>query len=191
MNAACDEMPRRYRPDCCIAAARVLIDVLAELHVKARPLSVSIDVFNRPFIERAEAEGGGLPETTEEYQRWVAECGAWWLTLGHAASEAEPGKWPGHVVVVAWESILVDLSLPQGSRPQRGIRLVPLAIRVKPDDLDGVGRRVVEVNGCELHYRGRPDDRSYQTAPDWQDRRRHEATVREILAHVRAELRRG
>jgi hypothetical protein len=191
MDAACDELPRRYRPDCCIAAARVLIDVFAELHVRARPLAVSVDVFNPPFVQRAEANGGRLPATTEEYQSWTAECGAWWLTLGHPASEPQPGKWPGHVVVVAWESILIDLSLPQAGRPERGINLVPLVVQVRPDDLDGTGRRVVDCNGCELHYLARPDDRTFLAAPDWQDRRRHEPTVREILARVRAELRRG
>ena len=53
MNAACHFFPRRYRPDGCIAAARVLVDVLERLHVRCRPLSVVVDVFNPQMVARA------------------------------------------------------------------------------------------------------------------------------------------
>ena len=65
---------------------------------------------------------GRLPATTEEYERWIEESGCWWLTLGQG--EPEPGKWPGHVAVAVWESVLIDLTLPQANRPQADARCV-------------------------------------------------------------------
>ncbi len=188
MNAACKVFPPRYRPDSCIAAARVLVDVLDRLHVRARPLAVVADIFNAALLTRAQAEGGRLPSDTAEYCRWVEEDGAWWLTLGPGGAEPEPGKWPGHLAVVVWESVLIDLTLPQASRPRRGIVLAPVAVQVDRPFLTGECRRVIELGGCEAHYLARPEDRSYQAAPDWQDRSRHAGVVRAIVRRVRDEL---
>jgi hypothetical protein len=190
MNAACEVFLPRYRPDSCIAAARVLIDVFDRLHAKVRPLSVVVDVINAAMVARAEAEGGRLPADTEEYQRWIEESGCWWLTLG-CGGDPKPGRWSGHVAVVAWEKVLIDLSLAQASRPQRGIVLAPAAIQVGRDFLSGSDRRVVPMNGSELHYLARPEDRSFMRSPDWCDRQRHRDVVREILRRARDELSQG
>jgi hypothetical protein len=187
MNAACRVFARRYRPDSCIAAARVLVDVFDRLHAKVRPLAVVVDVFNPAMVTRAEAEGGRLPADTEEYRRWIEESGCWWLTLG-GGTDPEPGKWPGHVGVVAWESVLIDLTLPQATRQQRGIVLAPAAVQVGREFLDGSDRRVVMMNSSELHYQARPDDRSFMKSPDWCDRRRHKEVIQEILRRTRDEL---
>ncbi len=189
MNAACRVFPRRYRPDGCIAAARVLVDVFDRLHVRCRPLAVTVDVFNPAMVARATAEGGRLPADTEEYQRWIVESGCWWLTLG-GASDPEPGKWPGHVGVVVWESVLIDLTLQQASRPARGILLAPAAVQVCPAFLAGSESRVVTMGGSELHYVARPEHKSFMNAPDWRDRRRHHDVVGHIVERVRDELRR-
>jgi hypothetical protein len=186
MDAACKVFPPRYRPDSCIAAARVLIDVFDRLHVRARPLAVAVDVFNPAMVARSAASNGRLPETTEEYQQWIEESGCWWLTLG--LGDPEPGRWLGHVAVVVWESVLLDLTLPQATRHERGIVLAPAAVQVWPEVLDGSERRVVQMNGCELHYQARPGDRSFMRARDWCDRRRHRGVVRSILHLSREDL---
>ncbi len=188
MNAASKVFLPRFRPDCCILAARVLVDVFERLHAKARPLSVVVDVINAAMVTRAEVESGRLPVGNEEYQRWVEESGCWWLTLG-GGGESKPGRWSGHVAVVAWESVLIDLTLAQASRPQRGIVLAPAAIQVGREFLDGSERRVVTMNGSELHYQARPEDRTFMPSPDWCDRQRHGDVVAEILRRARDELR--
>jgi hypothetical protein len=189
MDASCKVFPPRYRPDSCIAAARVLVDVFDRLHVKARSLAVAVDVFNPAMVARAKAEGDRLPADTEEYQRWVEGSGCWWLTLG-GGGDPEPGKWPGHVGVVAWESVLLDLTLPQATRAQRGIALAPAVIQVGAEFLDGSERRVVAMSGSELHYLARPDDRSFMSSPDWCDRQRHRDVIKDILRRTRGELER-
>jgi hypothetical protein len=186
MDAACTVFPRHYRPDGCIAAARLLVDVFGRLHVPCRPLAVVVDVFNPAMVARSAAEGGRLPRDTEEYRRWIDESGCWWLTLG--GGDPEPGTWPGHVAVAAWDRVLLDLTLPQASRPQRGIVLAPAAVQVWPEVLDGSCRRVVAMHGCELHYQARPEDRSFMLSADWQCRERHRDVVAELLARVRDEL---
>jgi hypothetical protein len=186
MDAACKVFPPRYRPDACIAAARVLVDVFDRLHVKCRPLAIAVDVFNPAMVTRAGAEGGRLPQRTEEYQQWVEESGCWWLTLG--LGEPAPGKWPGHVAVVVWERVLLDLTLPQATRHQHGILLAPAAIQVGPEFLDGSQRRVVRMNGCELHYQAHLDDQTFLRARDWYDRQRHKDVVAAILRLARDQL---
>jgi hypothetical protein len=168
----------------------VLVDVFHHLHARVRPLSVTVEVFNAAMVARAASEGGRLPQTTEEYQRWVEESGCWWLTCG-ANGEPEPGRWPGHVVVVAWKAVLIDLTLPQASRPQRGIVLPPVAVRVWPEVLTGDDPRVLNVNGCELLYQARTEDRSFMCGPDWCRREPHREVVRAILRRVRDAMSRG
>jgi hypothetical protein len=187
MNAICKVFPSHYRPDGCIAAARVLIEVFERLHAKVRPLSVTVDVFNPAMVARSEAEGGRLPTDVSEYQRWVQESGCWWLTLG-GGGESKPGRWSGHVAVIAWEKVLIDLTLTQANRPQRGIVLAPVVVEVGREFLDGSDRRVMTMNASELHYQTHPDDTSFMRSPDWCDRERHRNTIREILRKVRDDL---
>jgi hypothetical protein len=86
--------------------------------------------------------------------------------------------------------VLIDLTLPQASRPQRGILMAPAAIQVGDDFLDGTDRRVVTMNGSELHYQARPEDQSFMRSPDWCDRQRHRDVVQDILRRTRDELSR-
>jgi hypothetical protein len=78
--------------------------------------------------------------------------------------------------------------LPQATRQQRGIVLAPAAVQVGADFLDGSDCRVVTMNGSELHYQARLDDRSFMKSPDWCDRRRHKEVVQAILRRTRDEL---
>jgi len=188
MDSACAVFPRLYRPDGCIAAGRVLLRVLERLHVRARALPVVVEVANPVLVELIERHGRCY-ETAEEAQRW-ADAGAWQVSLGLPDTEPQPGRWPGHLVVVAWEGVVLDLTLPQCNRPAKGIRLAPVAVRVPPEWLTGEGEQCFEMNGSQIAYVARPGDRSYLTTPDWRRPDRHAAAVEAIVRRVRDELRR-
>ncbi len=182
MDAACVTLPLFYRPDCCIAATAIACDVLGGwLHMKLRPLAVQIEIANPAIVAQ-----GRWPADQEEYRRWQTEYGAWWVSLGDPAAEG-PG-WSGHLVAVVYGTAVIDLSLPQASRPAKGIVLPAVLFEAGPGFLEGQARDL-GVNGSLLVYRARPDDRSYASAPDWQDARRRAPAVRAIRDRMRAALR--
>ena len=111
-----------YRPDCCIAATAILIDVLDYFRLNARPLSVIATVFNPAMSERIEREG--MP-TLEEAERDWFPYGCYSLAVG--VGDPEAGKWPGHLVANLADRVLIDLTLDQADRPQHGI-VLPMPI---------------------------------------------------------------
>jgi hypothetical protein len=176
MDAAVDILPGLYRPDCCIAATKIATLVLADrLHMRVRPMTVEVDVVNAALAARDR-----LPETDAEYRQWQAEDGSYWLTLGARDATARPGHWPGHLVAIVYDRVLLDLTLAQASRPAHGIRLPALTVRVSAGFLTGAEGRVVELEDAVVAYRARPADRSFARARDWQDAHRHDAAVRLI-----------
>ncbi len=180
MDAALEVLPRLYRPDCCIAATRIACLVLGDrLHMRVRPLTVEAQVVNAALAARDR-----LPLTDAEYRRWQAEDGSYWLTLGARDATPRPSHWPGHLVAVIYDRVLVDLTLAQGSRPARGIRLPALTVQVSADVLTGAEGRVVELDGAVVAYHTRPADRSFAVARDWQEAGRHDAAVRLIRGRM-------
>jgi hypothetical protein len=183
MDAAGRHLPRHYRPDCCIAATAIACDVLGGLHMRIAPLVVQVDILNPPL-----AALGRCAEDQDEYERLVRESGAWWITLGWREATGGTG-WPGHLVALACGGCVLDPTLPQASRPGKGIMLPPLAFAVSADFIAGREPRVLEVNGCLLRYEAFPDDRSFTRSKDWQDPRRRGPAVKAIRDEVHARLR--
>jgi hypothetical protein len=167
---------RHFRPDCCIGATRIAVDLLgSHLHMRIRPLVTQAEILNPALVARDR-----LPEDRQEYAAWQAEFGAHWISLGARDAPPRPGGWPGHLVAVLADRCLVDLSLPQANRPKHGIRLPPLVIGVDGEFLSGRERRNITVNGCLVSYQGFPSDRTFSSAPDWQRPERHKDAVREL-----------
>lgn len=189
MDAACSILPKRYRPDSCIAATRILVDVLTELHVPVRPLAVTVHIFNQAFVERSDQEGR-LPSGPDELNCWLTECGAWSIGLGELDPDSvpEPGRWNGHLAAVAWGHILVDLTVAQANRPAKNINLPALVVHLNEEELTGQKRKAIAINDCEVYYRARPENRSFLRAIDWQHPRRHDVATK-ILRKVREILR--
>jgi hypothetical protein len=162
-----------YRPDCCIAATAILIDVLDYFRLTARPLSVIATVFNPAMSGRIEREG--MPTLEEAELDWFPH-GCYSLAVG--SGDPEPGKWPGHLVANLADRPLIDLTLDQADRPQHGIVLpVPILAPFPPEFLNEDGQMAGVVNGCRVVYEAQPFDRSFERSNDWRSRKRREAVV--------------
>jgi hypothetical protein len=162
-----------YRPDCCIAATAILIDVLDYFRLTARPLSVIATVFNPAMSGRIEREG--MPTLKEAERDWFPH-GCYSLAVG--SGDPEPGKWPGHLVANLADRVLIDLTLDQADRPQHGIVLpMPILAPFPSEFLTEDGQMAGLVNGCRVVYEARPDDRSFERSNDWRSRKRRDAVV--------------
>jgi hypothetical protein len=162
-----------YRPDCCIAATAILIDVLDYFRLTARPLSVIATVFNPAMSRRIEREG--MPTLEEAERDWFPR-GCYSLAVGVGGPQL--GKWPGHLVVNLADQVLIDLTLDQADRPQHGIVLpMPIVAPFPPDFLTEDGQMAGLINGCRVVYEARPADRSFDRSNDWRSRKRRDAVV--------------
>jgi hypothetical protein len=177
------EILRDFRADSCIVSTRIALEVLRRFGVGGYALSVRAMIANAPFLERLKG-GAAPPAGHEDALRWAAEDGAWLIGLGFG--EAGPGRWPGHLVVIAERRWLVDLSLDQASRPQRSIVLRPLVAVVGEPFLRGRKALEVPMGGSLVRYEAVPRDRSYRNAPDWDDPRRWAPAVQRIVARLAA-----
>lgn len=184
MDHAVPVIRRLYKPNCCIAATRVMLEVFHWLQVPARPLMVRCIVLNPALVAM-----GGLDTLagikTSEGARPLVDGGAWLIELGDPDHEALPGQWPGHLVCCAFGKVLCDLSLPQASRPHKGINLIPMASEVAPIFFtDEVGWKTT-CNGSEVWYNRVPDDGGYKKARDWYHPLHRDRAVRLIKKSIR------
>jgi hypothetical protein len=173
----------RYRPDCCIAATAILIDVLDYFKLTAKPLSVIATVFNPRMSERIAQEG--MPTLEEAERDWFPK-GCYSLAVG--AGDPQPGKWPGHLVSVLGRQVLIDLTLDQANRPQYGIVLpMPLIAPYHPDFLAGEAQVAGIVSGCRVIYEARSGDRSFERSNDWRSQKRRSAVVGKAIRKLKGE----
>jgi hypothetical protein len=178
-----EEMLKVCAPNCCVATVAVLCRVLRHHGFNPRGLAVSVIIRNRRFVECRDA-GMVIPDDKEAVRRWMEATGAWCLGIvPESALESLARGYPafgGHVVCHV-QDVLVDASLCQANRPQKGIVLPDfLAFPAAQRFLDREGMIVGEIAGCEVEYRPLRDQ-SWRKAPDWQDERRYRQTVNAIL----------
>jgi hypothetical protein len=172
-----------YRPDCCIAATAILIDVLDYYRLTARPLSVIATVFNPAMSGRIEHKG--MPTLEEAERDWFPH-GCYSLAVG--VGDPEPGKWPGHLVANLADRLLIDLTLDQADRPRHDIVLpVPILAPFPPKFLTEDGQMAGMVNGCRVVYEARPSDHSFERSNDWRSRKRRDAVVGAAIRRLKGE----
>ena len=105
-----------------------------------------------------------------------------------------PGDWAGHLVGVAAESrpdlvMFLDPTIEQINRPELGIALTPLVLRVAPAALRKAFR--LEKAGCLIEYECLPEDRYFECTAEWDARVRRHAARDRILRRLQAQPRVG
>lgn len=176
---------RRFRPSSCIASTRVAIDVLARFGMPAEPLPVTVYICNEIFARHVERVG--QPATEEEARRLFEVDGGHTILIGDRP-DADTQGYPGHLVCLLRPDLMIDLSIDQATRPQKGIVLRPFAVPVTADFVDGRSARVVGQNGCVLRYQRHPH-RGFKNSGDWRDASRTAPIVDEIARKIRQRLR--
>lgn len=175
------------REDCCIMATATLIDVMDYFKLRVRPLSVKAQIFNPEMSRRIEESG--LPTLEEAEKDWFPRS-CWSVGLGHG--EEQPWKWPGHLVGILKEEILIDLTMDQCRRPEKNIELPGVVlIPLDGDFLKAEGAMIGFLNGCRVHYVAFPEDQSYKKARDWSEKKRRSRFVGAAIRRFKKEMKDG
>lgn len=185
---------KAYGADACIAAARITSEVAQRFGHRARPLSVRATVLNEPYARLLEEIG---PIDKENQARYVRE-GAWSVVVGHHDEQESmkteqkrllegrrPG-WNGHVVTILGEAFIIDPTIVQTARPERGItfprneaaapeREVMRAFLKGETILGGE-----HANGVTVIYEAFPADKSFVMSRDWTEKQRTTPYVRTL-----------
>lgn len=149
-----------YSQRTCVLQTRIATVVLREQGVRARPLACDLLVGNAAWL-RLMGELGRYPNVNEfRGEEW---------TVGVAAENPDPAVpgYNGHVVTVVEEAHVLDLTVDQASRPQKGIVLTPVRWIAPGGFLTGEAPALFDVGGCLVKYDARPRDEDFMRAPDW------------------------
>lgn len=174
----------------CIVTSRVLLEVLDWLGTPGKPVPVAVMAFNEAGWQAASWD---RPEQRLPVEQWPPQ--AWSVGVnGSGRSEASTNGWDGHLVVVVsyrGRDWLLDGSLDQLSRPQRGIELAPLVTEVPSgwagQSLLHLSRGTGEAEGgLHLLYDRMVKPGAWRDANDW---RGHKAEARAATAAVIASVR--
>lgn len=164
-----------YRPDSCVAATRMSVDVLTAMGITARGLRVRLLCYN-PFMARKMDEGMYGAEVIE---RWPDQ--AWSVGVGLPVSRDQPGT---GLYVIAWadtvpgssRGLLVDMALDQASRPEHGMPLTSLVTEVPRGMSDAFlsgdeGIVITNDDGAIIAYSLiTDDDGAWMRSPNWSGR---------------------
>ena len=150
----------------CIITTRVLIQVLEYFGQPARPQPVIVAVINQAAIDYLDQHPGTPPD------EWPPQ--AWSVGVnGTGISNPATKNWDGHLVALlddaTGEHWLIDASLDQLSRPERGIELEP-AVLLLNRPWDGRRESWTSPYGA-LIYEATPTPGDWRHSPDWRSQR--------------------
>lgn len=180
-------------PDSCIGSTRIGLDVLAYFGIKAIPLPVSLVILNAEaaqiLIETESmeelAKAVAIPTAQQEGGPWTIGVGAPGQSRG---TPAEPGKWPGHLVIgIPAHHLVVDLSLDQVSRPHKGLDMHCCWYSTEPrwwQDRAALTQCAIPEGALMLVHH--LDDEDYRKSPNW--KRRSSSEPGEVLRAVSAQV---
>jgi hypothetical protein len=170
-------LPQYYRPDCCIAATAIAIDVLRDFHVRAIPFPVKVMVFNKAFADIIQKQGLLFVDDAQKI-----DPAAYSVGIGY--TEGTTKGYNGHLVALAG-NVLIDLTLPQTNRPQHDIRVTPFVAPVADEFLHGDKPFIVENQIGNLLVYTKSSNTDYLTSNDWKLKGRRQHIVQEIIRRIR------
>ena len=163
---------QQYRPDCCIAATKIMMEVSDYFGIEARPQVVTTNVYN-PIYARLFRENGGPPNSNKQAKEWF-DKGAWSVCIG--AGKPKPGHWSGHLVGIFTTEAgkhLIDLTINQANRPKKEIGPLESVHFLIPEE----GKRLAcPVGNCMVVYDLINEEEAFpfRSAPDWGGERQKE-----------------
>jgi hypothetical protein len=164
------------RLDSCIAMTRCAIEVLRAFGLEAQPANVEVVAANQTFMRLM---GEGNIRMEDKLPDWAVAEGAWAVGLGLRPKDEEVG----HVVAILDDQV-IDLSLDQASRPQRGIVLEPL-VGTLPDNYR-CEPWVYKVDEAYVTYHLRADLKKWLMSRDWHRfRERYGKQTGQIIRELR------
>jgi hypothetical protein len=181
----------------CILATGVGVDTLSVFGIEAKPLSLAVEFRNRAWVDYVAALPEGHRLTAEELAEMDAQ-GAWVIHTGWPDNERSGKRdlltngWHGHLVIHVPNidgvgSAIVDLDFRGFARPHKNIT-VPSAASFM---FNGKPAIYNFPDGCALAIQPKPEDRTWEDAPDWRDHFRRERTVRALVQAIRKDSLNG
>jgi hypothetical protein len=168
----------------CIPAAAVGVSVLEQFNIVATELPVQALALNSSAMRAWEAGE----------QWWSKVEGACVVAMGNPDTDAPPGHWAGHLVVIAGRTML-DLTADQASRPKHSLKIPALRLDL-PAAFFQLGQDQYEVyqpdgpGTTAIGYRPAYANTSYKNTSLWIGRssyRQHLADV--IVGRIKDEFR--
>jgi hypothetical protein len=170
LGAAWDDWSRTssfpFSPDHCVNGTRVAIRVLERLGIAAKPMSVSIGLFNRPGWDLSEA---GVPP-----EEWPAHAHSVGVTPGAIGPRTD--RFDGHLVAEG-EDWVLDVSARQFHRPGRIEHDAPLLLA--DTVLPSSGWLIVDCPGIVVVIGRTPWNNAWREASGW--KREQVAEIEECL----------
>jgi CBS domain-containing protein len=154
----------------CIFSTRVTLEVLSRFGIGGRPLSVQAILKNRQrrHADQLRKQHGW---SDQQFNRFRDRAGAYSVGVGVNVPKATPHSFSAHLVAITNAGDLVDASLDQGSRPDRGIDVpgvvvvsgVPHGYQAGTDQWIGQ----VSPDGWSVEYLPVGDAGAFRVVPDW------------------------
>lgn len=174
------EILKDFRADSCIVSTAIGIDVLTAFGILAEPLPIKTSIFNTPYVKRIES-GSEFPNR-ETLIRWGQEDGSYSVGIGYG--ENQPNKWAGHLVILAENQWLIDLSIDQANRPAYNMVFAPIAVEIDDSFLKGKTPRIVKQDDCVIRMEA-IGDRGFLISPDWTFKSRRSFLVAKIVQKIK------
>lgn len=173
VNVVRQEVLRGWQRDSCIASSRVLSEVLRYFGYTSEPFPVSVCAFNKAGFER-------LNTGDHDVANWPEEA---WSVGIQGSGVSKDNRWDGHLVLLVDGRWLVDPSLDQVSRPQRGIELHPAVLDTGhwADKTHDAWAWRDDEDGTVLMYAAMAEPGDWRRSADWMG---HKAEVRTTVASV-------
>lgn len=148
----------KFTPDCCLNASWIVSELLRRAGVPNEALMVDVTAMNADAAA-AVTRLGRFPMTR-------AEAGSRaWMVMVDSSPEQAPGKFGGHVVVLAESRVLIDASAGQMNRPEKRLFVRPVWCEVDGFWRTGVAPVALGLKkGGWLLYQARPNDRRHLDA---------------------------
>lgn len=148
-DAVLEEILVFFKPDTCILATRVLVDVVKYLGGEADGVSVEC------FIQDEAARRGD-------------PSGVQFCFAADPRKAARTAEWRGHVVAFVGDRWLVDSTVCQASRPEFGLKVEGTIVAEAPGfTAGGLGVILENEERLTINYLAKPTDDSWREDPDW------------------------
>ncbi len=175
----------RFRRDSCIVSTRIALDVCAAHGLTARPELVECFLYTPALFERVKRGTFAKPFRPGEWSVGLGVEGARTIDRVRGLD--------GHLVLllpIDGTEYLLDLSLDQADRPERGLHVRRPFLSAMPADWRE-GLSAVHFDGAIIVYRPRTGLRDdYTRSKDWHDFTRRARIVEAVHHRIDADLQR-